>query len=86
MEEAVTARKIGRKEDSPRIFVAVGKAVSSKANERNKIKRRIKAIVAGFVRDKTFRSSILLSAKKGVIKKSFKELKEETLRELHKVV
>ena len=85
MAEAVTVRKIEKKGNPPRVFVAVGKAVSQKAVERNKLKRRIKAITTGLV-GKNFQTSVLLSAKKGAAEKSFKELEKEIVSAFRKVV
>jgi len=83
--EVITARKIRKTGDRPRIFVTVGKAVSPKAVVRNKVKRRVRAIASAALKKKSG-ESLVLSTKKGVAEKSFKELENETLRALQKVV
>lgn len=83
--EVVTVRLIPITGGKSRFFVTAGKAVSPKAVERNKVKRRIRSIVRIFLRQHAG-VSLLVNTRKGAAQKTFRELKTETIRALRKVV
>ena len=62
------------------LFITVSKAVSKKATERNKIKRRIRAIMREITGKNVYDISVI--AKKELVKASFGELKKEIEKEL----
>lgn len=85
MEETISAKRVGGKPGKARFFVVVGKMVSKKAVDRNKIKRRIRVIASSFLKVYSG-ANISIFVRKGAVKQSFAELKAETLRALKKVV
>ena len=56
------------------LFVIVGKSVLKKSTDRNLVKRRIRAIMAKFIKEG--RNDYAVIIKKGVLEKKYGELKE----------
>jgi len=59
------------------LFVVVGKVVSKKATERNRIKRKLRYILRPLIKDLNY--DIVIIAKKGIVSAKFKDVKSEIL-------
>lgn len=80
MSNVLIVKKTPRGFQKKPLFVNVGKLVSKKAAERNKIKRRIRAIAVPALKATPF--DVMITAKKGAGEAPYKELKQEIVEKL----
>jgi len=76
----VKVSSVSRGNKKKSVTVIVGKSVAKKAVERNRLKRRIRAIVHPLVK-KSAKNYVII-AQPGSAKASFNELREEILKKL----
>lgn len=72
--------------ENDRYGFVVSKKVSKKATERNKIKRRLRAIIQKTEHKAQQGRDIVFMVKKAAVTASFGEIKEETLGALKKIL
>lgn len=69
--------KITRIEGKGAIYFVVGQRVAKKATARNRIKRRLRAVVARFMVKPKPGTAIFIMPSRDIIAKSFREIEEE---------